>query len=688
MPAVRLGKMVLNWCNQCRVPVLNLKKCPNCGMKTQPVIITPPGDIRPAFKFDLGLIMDIIDHQFGPGTGFQFLPDDGVVLLNHAPDIDRLDEVIFNGKVQGALKFDLDKLRFRFLPRIDGAKRFLKSVTKGYLHVDPGAVKPILTGSNVLAPGVVQVSEGILKGDEVLVLDNDGYLLGLGMAFRNGQDMLDTTRGLALKVRWHEDMTKYEQIKEDISKIENEKRRYDNEKLINSNELLKIEKDIFKGQSIHQTPGWRIVLKINKPIIDKLAQESIQFIKSVINKYNLPVAVSYSGGKDSLATLLLVLDAGIKPRIFFIDTGLEFPETVENVKYISKFFNLELNVEIPRKSFWSDLAYFGPPGKDYRWCCKTCKLGPTTMMIKNHFPDGVLVFIGQRRYESEQRSKKSNIWVNPWVPGQIGASPIQNWSALHVWLYLFNKNVKYNPLYERGFERIGCWLCPASDLADLQLVSKFHPDYEKWVDELVKYSKDHSFTDVWLKYGLWRWKKIPKGVMDLLSQNGLEIRKNKTETKLIPIDEDRQGLSLKLNEGFTDCKYGLSLEGIYNKELDIIRIANLLNILGDPTFCEDIGYCTLADKIDVYSEGGIVVKGKNEVEIKKRLKKVHSIILRAMECIGCGICINRCNNNSLFLDTSKEPFKIALLAEHCQHCGKCLGPCPVENYNIDNEFKL
>ncbi len=54
------------------------------------------------------------------------------------------------------------------------------------------------------------------------------------------------------------------------------------------------------------------------------------------------IAVSYSGGKDSLATLYLALEAGLKPPIIFIDTGLEFPETVENVRMTAEKYGLPL----------------------------------------------------------------------------------------------------------------------------------------------------------------------------------------------------------------------------------------------------------------------------------------------------------------------------------------------------------
>ncbi len=72
------------------------------------------------------------------------------------------------------------------------------------------------------------------------------------------------------------------------------------------------------------------------------------------------------------------------------------------------------------------------------------------------------------------------------MENQIGASPIQNWTAMHVWLYLFSKNAPYNRLYEEGFDRIGCWLCPSAEMADLIRVRESYPELWKCFEEALE----------------------------------------------------------------------------------------------------------------------------------------------------------------------------------------------------------
>ena len=154
------------------------------------------------------------------------------------------------------------------------------------------------------------------------------------------------------------------------------------------------------------------------------------------------------------------------------------------------------------------------------------------------------------------------------------------------------------------------------------------------------------------------------------------------------MNERDEGLRLLLADGFMDCKFGLSIEGVFNKKLDITRVKNLANILGVVSFDKSEGYCTIEDLIDIFPEGAIVVKGSNQKEIRKRVKKLHAIVLRAMECIGCGICIGRCDNKALNLNKINNLEKIKVDEEVCTHCGNCLGPCPVVNFNAKESFEM
>jgi phosphoadenosine phosphosulfate reductase len=377
--------MHLRWCDHCNLPILEQEKCELCKGITRILEITPPGDIRPGFEADIQLIRKIVDRQFGEGCGSMLLPDGKLIIMNKIPGLDRMDEVIIDGSVAGTLRYDLGK-GYTFVTRMSAARAIQNRMTRGYAIVADDAVEFLLKGLNLLIPGLVDVHPEVRPGDEIVVLTEGKQAVCTGTSRMSAEEMKRSRKGMAVKARWFEPPS-------DCSR-----------------------KD--------QPQSWNLVLKANSTVLTTRVDEAVHFILKTIKRNELPAMVSFSGGKDSLACLLLAMDAGLRPPIFFVDTGLEFPETVAHVHRMAEKHGLRLILEsAPKGIFFESLVHFGPPGRDFRWCCKTNKLGPTTRAIMKHYPNGVLSFIGQRRYESEQRSEKPKVWKNPWTPGQIGASP-------------------------------------------------------------------------------------------------------------------------------------------------------------------------------------------------------------------------------------------------------------------------
>ncbi|MCU0852417.1 MAG: phosphoadenosine phosphosulfate reductase family protein [Thermoplasmata archaeon] len=633
MGAVILGKIHLRWCDECNLPILEQPTCGICGGKTRPIKLTPPGDARPAFRSDIERIRSLIDAQFGVGCGEAMLPEGRTILLNKAPDIDRMDEVIVDGTIVGTVRYELLKGE-KFLLRPAGAAAIAPLARKGWVVIDPGAAKAVLEKSaSTLAVGVQECDLGIVPGDEVLVLTEGREPVSVGTSKMSASEMMEHKRGTAIKTRW------------------------------------KVAPEPRAGA---KKATWDDAVRANSEVIARRVNESKRFIHDIMSENDIPVAVSYSGGKDSLATLLLVLDAGIRPKLLFIDTGLEFEETKRNVSEVAREHSLELIVESAGDSFWRNLEHFGPPAKDFRWCCKTCKLGPATQLIQKHFPKGVLSFIGQRAYESQQRAEKSRVWRNPWTPNQLAASPIQKWTALHVWLYLMSKGAKANPLYEQGLERIGCFMCPATDLAELRRVKEIGGEYDRWQRFIEEHASVKGKPRAWVEYDLWRWKRLPKSVVDELGPAHREDFSHCVE----PTEDSP--LRFESTSGYNPCVEGLSMEGVFSRPLPMERVANMLEIVGRVNTSPD-GSIAEVKSITVFREGPVMIRAKDEGELREKAEMLREIVFRAVECAGCGICTGRCPNGALHLDglVTIDPTK-------CDHCGRCLGPCPAVRFKQDD----
>jgi phosphoadenosine phosphosulfate reductase len=586
------------------------------------VRLTPPGDVRPARRVELERVQAIADAQFGPGSGEALVPDaDMAVVLNKAPAEDRMDEVIMDGAVVATMRYD-PLSGWRLLPRLEGADRIARVATEGVVTLAEDAVPFIEDGKSVLAPGVMAASSGIHEGDEVIVVDPDRRAVAVGQARMTGVDMVDLGRGVSAKVRHH--------------------RR--------------------TGDRMPE-PGpprtWDDVIEANRAHVERMVEKGKEFAVRVAEEEGLPVAVSFSGGKDSLATLLIVMEAGMRPPVVFVDTGIELPETVEHVRDVAERHHLELVIETTEHDFVERASEFGPPSRDYRWCCKTQKLGPVARALNGRFPGGMTTFIGQRRYESGPRSRSGAVWRNPWVPGQVGASPIQDWTGLHVWLYLWMRGEESNPWYDLGLERIGCYPCPATDLADLELVEGHFPGYARWRAFLEEWAKATSRDQRWVDLYLYRFHKIPKYMRELAPEATGSGRNPPFAISFERLPPEGEG----------------DARGRFDRELDLPRATTLLTVLGEARQEGDL--VSVDDGlVEAHLDGTLVARAEDRRAAKDLLERARQLVVRSELCVGCGVCVPRCPSGAL----SIEDMRVVLDVDGCVHCGSCFGPCAVVDF--------
>jgi phosphoadenosine phosphosulfate reductase len=451
-----LGKLALSWCDLCHVPVLG-PRCA-CGTETRHVPVTPPGDIRPAFPRDIDRINTVYRAHFG----VNLVPPRHLALLNKVPDPDRMEEIIVGGAVVGAIRYLPAFGRWEPLPH-QAAKDLMKPVRR-YLVVDEDVVPFLQKGASVLAPGLSWIDDAVENGDEVMVYGESGICAGVGRARVSAATARFMKHGMIVRMRKNA-----------------------------------------PSCCVPAEATWDEAIRANEKILTAFEDRAIHFVQDIVAEFpdRTPI-IAYSGGKDSLATLILVLRGIGKVPILFADSGFEFEETCQNVEQVACHYGLELVKTTSSALFEKVFEEKGPPAINARWCCAVCKLQPVNAHIEKRWGN-CLSFIGQRRYESHKRMKSSSVWRNKRVPRQLAASPIHEWTALHVWLYLFREGAPYNALYEQGFDRIGCYICPSSDLATLRLIEETRPHlWKNWMNYLESWRAMKGLPQDWIIRGEWR----------------------------------------------------------------------------------------------------------------------------------------------------------------------------------------
>ena len=612
----------IRWCYECNVPLLR-KKCDLCGGKGKAVAISSPGDCRPALEDDRSLVVRLIAEEYGQQAKRAIRKK--TIILNKTPGIDRTDEVIIDGIKIGVLEFDIFEKKFRFILSTDGCAAF-ERFTKRKIMVKGGL-------------------KGHLKGK---YLSDDDIMIPKGQAFKAGDyTILSFPNG---------------NVGKGIVKEEN----LSGEKAI---KIMGITKEDIIFSKI-DNPVDKII-KANRGHLNIIEKEASEFIKESIAASGKPVNVAFSGGKDSLVILELVKGATSEFEIIFIDTGLEFPETVAYVGMMQKKMKKKIRCLRSGKDFFEDMKIFGPPAKDYRWCCKTYKLAPIAEYIGLNYQDGCLTFEGKRKYESFSRSMSRRVEENPFVPGQTSAYPILDWKSFEVWLFILSKGLRYNKLYDKGFERIGCWMCPAGFGSEFEKAKELHPEeHRKFYKFLLGWADSRALGKKYVSLGFWRWKSYPKKM--------LKIAREK-EINLVP--HERGGkYSVSSVSGIVPChEKKFSIEAVLNGIKDFESLGNVLNVLGRVSYSKDMGalrFKIFECDVSVFASGHIVVKSDSRADVKKALIETIKTIIRFETCNLCGICVRKCEKKAIKIVDDKIHIGVS-----CTHCGKCNRSCQTYTYS-------
>ncbi|MDN5338892.1 MAG: cysteine desulfurase / selenocysteine lyase [Euryarchaeota archaeon] len=424
----------------------------SCGAQVREIALLQPHDVRPALAADIALIRRLLTERFGD------VPLPRVVLLNKTGGVDRADLVIVHGDRLGWLTFDPIERRFSLDIAPEALPHILPHATRGIVDLE--------------AEPAVSAHKGRIGGKQFPLAAPvpDGTVI---VSYRN-RFGTGIVRGGQIRVK----------------------------------ELAPVE------PRTRPDPGWDEVIEKNRYHLKNLERNAIRTIKKHMNDRPC-VNVSFSGGKDSTAVLHLARKAGVE-QVFFIDTGLELPETVA--------FAASQGVEIIKKGgdFFQAVEKAGPPGKDHRWCCKLLKLQPLKIYLAGLGP--CVTIQGNRWYESWNRSDLDETSQNPANPLQLNVSPIRNWRALEVFLYLWWREVPMNPLYEMGLERVGCYLCPAVLESEYEGLREMHPELtDRWDEFLIRWAEKNGLPDVYHRWGLWRWRALPPKMREVCRDRGIAV---------------------------------------------------------------------------------------------------------------------------------------------------------------------
>lgn len=286
------------------------------------------------------------------------------------------------------------------------------------------------------------------------------------------------------------------------------------------------------------------------------------------------VSIMDSGGKDSAVLVHIAKKAGIPFKVVHNLTTVDAPETVYYVR--DKFRKLNeqgIHAEIvkPAETMWQLIERkCTPPTRLIRYCCA---------VLKEQYGIGEKIATGVRRSESIKRKNNQGV-VTIMNPGKelknkvdninfrltnsggvvllnldndetrdtyeycyrtrkAIVNPLIDWTDEDIWQYIRDEKIEINPLYECGWDRVGCIGCPMAGkhrYEEFAKYPKYEAAYKKAFEKMLIHRKEKGLKN--LSY----WTNA-----DAVFRWWME---DKTDPNQITIEQYMQELNIREDVGF------------------------------------------------------------------------------------------------------------------------------------------
>ena len=209
----------------------------------------------------------------------------------------------------------------------------------------------------------------------------------------------------------------------------------------------------------------------------------------------MKIIVSFSGGKDSQACLIQAAKkyGADKIEAVFCDTGWEHTDTYQHITDICSQIGVKLTVLKSKYDFVALASHKKRfPSTKARFCTEELKIKPMIDYVLS-LDESCVIIQGIRSKESKARAEMETecMYFKDYFAGGKGYSyrkkdilewckkydasvlrPIKEWTAQDVIDYILENGQQPNPLYSRGYSRVGCFPCIMCRKSEAKLISQ------------------------------------------------------------------------------------------------------------------------------------------------------------------------------------------------------------------------
>jgi phosphoadenosine phosphosulfate reductase len=193
----------------------------------------------------------------------------------------------------------------------------------------------------------------------------------------------------------------------------------------------------------------------NDQLTMALPQEILHW---AVGRFHPRILMATAFGAEGCCIIHMLAEIEPKTKLINLDTGYQFPETLELRERINDRYGMVVELVRPELKVAEYETEHGGPLYELRpdQCCHDRKIMPLRRAMKRLNP---LAWISAIRKDQTVDRGQAN--VIQWDPkfNVVKVNPLLNWTKKDVWAFVIKHDVPYNPLHDQGYPSIGCWPC-------------------------------------------------------------------------------------------------------------------------------------------------------------------------------------------------------------------------------------
>ncbi|MBM4067705.1 MAG: phosphoadenylyl-sulfate reductase [Planctomycetes bacterium] len=175
-----------------------------------------------------------------------------------------------------------------------------------------------------------------------------------------------------------------------------------------------------------------------------------------VERYFPRLTMATAFGAEGCCIIHMLAPIEPRVRIFNLETGYQFPETMQVRERIKDRYGIEVELVTPDTTVAEYEEEHGGPlyAINPDQCCFDRKKRPLVRALA-----GYEAWISAIRADQTKHRARADVvqWDGKFNLAKL--NPLLNWTRNDVWSFILKHEIPYNPLHDQGYPSIGCWPC-------------------------------------------------------------------------------------------------------------------------------------------------------------------------------------------------------------------------------------